>query len=85
MKNLFLCTLYLTCLLTYSAKACDADGCQIATSVAIGIGCAAAGAALTLPACIATFGGGCAIGAVATAGICGGLTPGAEYGKTHYI
>ena len=85
MKNLFLCTLYLTCFLTYSAKACDADACQIGTSVAIGTGCAAVGAALTLPACIATLGIGCAIGAVATAGICGGLTAGAQYGKTYYI
>jgi hypothetical protein len=72
--------LYLTCFLTCSAKACDADACHIGTSTAIGTGCAVAGTALSLTLCAVTFGIGCAVGTVATAGICGAITAGAEYG-----
>ena len=83
MKNLFLCSLYLTCFFTCSTIACDADACHVGTSVAIGTGCAVAGAAVDGLLCAATFGIGCAVGTAATAGICGAVTKGAEYGKTY--
>jgi len=80
MKKIFLCLLYLTSFLTCSTKACDTDACQIGTSIAIGTGCAVTGAAVSVGFCAVTFGIGCAVGVASTAGICGALTKGAEYG-----
>ena len=79
--SLSLRTLFLTSFFTMLANACDPDACNIGTSVAIGTGCAVAGAAVTGLLCAATFGIGCAVGTAATAGICGAVTAGAEYGN----
>ena len=77
LKSAFLYSLFLTCLVTQPAKACDEDACNIGTSA----GCITIGTFATVATCAATLGFGCPAAAAITAGVCGSATAIASAGN----